>query len=317
MKKILLIILSLISLSCLPWWTKSDVTKKYCRDAVTYNGKYKLLHYPLSAYDKNSIILSHKKNNADLIKLDRSSGKFLWSKKLTVKPVAIETHKQFVFVLTKNELYQHSSSNGKLLQKISFNNNYDIYSQAQDIAVKNETLYISLGTLGVNTYFFDEQNIIFMEKFLANLNQDNNHRSYITGVSLSPNNQSLLLAIDNITLGRDRLAFEGFLILDSEYLNITETLPLKNSRESFGRPLVHWNSEKSFLVDNMNVLMSFSTKLKPRKRTVSPIKRFLKYPNGGRPIGNVLVANKKIRYCELIGKAHKKHAIAASMTYGQ
>lgn len=316
MKKLITLSLSMLSLTVLPWWTQSEITKRYCKDAVKSNGKYKLLRYPLSAFNKSSILLSHRKENAELIKLDRMNGDLIWTKKLSIKPVAIAIHKQFIFVLTANELYQHSSIDGKIIQKIAFDNNYgNKYIEAQDLAVKDETIYISLGSRGVNTYFFDDKEIIFMENFYANVNPDNAHRSYVTGLSLSPNNNDLLLAIDNITLGYDKKAFEGFLILDSEYLNIKETLPLKNNLEVLARPLIHWNTENNFLVNNMNVLMGFSTKKKPRRSTVSPNKRFLKYANGGRPLGHVLVIDKDIRYCELIGEAHQKHAIPAFMTY--
>ena len=314
---ILTILLSFSNASVMSWWTKSPIIKKYCKDSVRDNGKYKILSYPLSSYTQSSIVITHRKDGAKLTKLSKMSGQLQWQKTLAIKPVAITHNNKYIFVLTSHELYQHSAENGDLIQKISFysHSNIDKYARAQDLEINDETLYVSLGSGGVNTYFFDDKSIIYVEKFSANVNPDNNHRSYVSGLSLSPDKKQLLVAIDNITLGHDKKAFEGFLIIDSEYLNIIETLPLKNNREVLGMPLVHWNFDNSFLVNNLNIFMGFSTKKKPRRRNVSPNKRFLKYSNGGRPLGRILVEKSEIRYCELVGGAHKKHAIPAIMTY--
>jgi outer membrane protein assembly factor BamB len=316
MNRFIILTLTLLNVSTFSWWTKSQVIQNYCNESITQNGKYRILHYPLSSYTDNSIILTHKKTNTNLIKLNKSNGEILWKKRLKVKPLAIANHKKYVFVLTSSELHQHNAINGDFIQKISFNNNIvNKYEVAQDLAVKEDIVFVSLGTGGINTYYFDDNNIIYSENFNTDVNPDGQHRSYITGVSLSPNQDQLLVAIDNITLSHENKAFEGFLILDSEYLNIIDTLPLKNNREVLGKPLVHWNFENNFLVNNLNVLMGFKTKKKPRRRNISPNKRFLKYANGGRPLGRVLVEKNEIRYCELVGKAHQKHAIPAIMTY--
>lgn len=309
-----ILLLLLLSAQAQGWWESDLEVQTFCKESVKQNKIYRRLFYPVLHLDKSSLYMTHQKENDYLLKKDRITGETIWKISLKERTIRIQTNQKYLFLLTKKSLEQRLKSTGEFVRKIEFKQASDQAlpsANIRDLAVFQDTLLVAHGTLGIDMYFGDDQELTFSQNIVPAINNKIGHQSMVTGLSFSPDGLQIVASVDNATVSMDGKAFEGFIILDSYYLNIIKQLPIKQKNEALGFPKINWTSDNTWEVDNMGVYLKYKTELTRRKKHLLPIKRLLGYSKGGRLIGEAFTINHNLYHCEMIGGPHQKRAVSS------